>query len=253
MKYTAILVDDEEHNSALLNHFITDYCPEIEVVAICDNFMDGFKEISRLNPEIVFLDIRLGPNEDSYQLMDILKKSSAQIILVTAYEEYASKAFRYSVTDYILKPIKINELIDAIDKAKTQIALKKESETTDQESIPIISLENKLIEIVTKDGIQYLQLKEIFYLEAAAAQTKIFLGNGDLFTVNQILGDLDEQLPIPFFSRVHKSFTVNLQNVISVVKKDGFQLELSNGAMVPISRRKKVEIIEQLSKIKMGT
>jgi len=249
MKYTAILVDDEQHNNALLNHFIKDYCPEIEVVAMCDGFTEGYKEISKLSPDIVFLDVHLGPNEDSFKLMDILKQSTAQIILVTAREEHAVKAFRYDVTDFILKPIKINELIDAVNKAKNQITLKKVGKDA-KEQMRAADLVGKQMEIVTKEGIQFILLTEISYLEALAAHTNIFMENGEVISVNKILLLLDEQLPSPIFSRVHKSYSVNLINVKSVVKNDGYSLELSNDRLVPISRRKKIEIIEHLKRIK---
>jgi two-component system LytT family response regulator len=253
MKHTAILVDDEHENNLLLSHFIKQYCPEVEILAVCSSFSDAFGDIKRLNPEILFLDITLGPNEDAFQLLKLLGDIDSKIIFITAHHEFALQAFRFSAIDYLLKPIKIDELVEAVNKV---IKLNKPQEQYAEKLnlLQTILLDkeimnmthNKTINIPIEDKIEFWQQKDILMVEARLKDSIVIDVNGNRFNTTLSIGDFENTLDKSNFLRVHKSFIINKECVISVSNGSNLLLNLLNGTCIKVARRKKSEVLSVL-------
>ncbi len=243
MNYTAVLVDDEMDNNLLLQRFLNDYCPQIKVVEMCETFNSAYNSIKELNPDIIFLDIKLGATEDSFQLLDILKEQTSKIIFITAYEEYALKAFRYKATDYLTKPIKISELIDAVEKVCNELNLiKLDNEQVNLEE-SIIS--NELI-VKTKNNLVFLKQDEILFIESYGKLTLVHTKDeGQLYETLTPIGVIQEKLN-DNFKRVHKSFIANLSYVTKIEKKGTTSFLIIGNKQCPLSRRNKKEILTSL-------
>jgi len=256
MSFTAVLLDDEVESLELLNHFISDYCQNIQVLAMCDNFKDGFQKITTLKPDIVFLDIVLGPLEDSFQLLELISDQNIKVIFITAHEDFAAKAFRFSAIDYLLKPIKISQLVSAVEKAVHVLNIERNLLTTaqiaKQPEVKVMPRIGQEIQIQTKGKQVFCNIQDILYFEAFGQITYIFLQNGTKIESNKTLGVIEEGLDKNLFMRIHKSFTVNVQFVTAIISKNGSFVELSNSIKVPLSRRKKKEISLAIREFKLG-
>ena len=248
--WTAIIVDDEEQNNTLLCHFINQYCPQIEIIDVCTSFSEAYTSISKKKPDILFLDIVLGANEDSFQLLQLTGVQDFKIIFITAYSEHAVQAFRCSAIDYLLKPLKINELIDAVNKITQSSEKDKEYidklqllQTVLLESNAEAALTEKKIPIQLKDKIEFWLPNEIMYLQANLKQTFLYNKNGECFETYMSLSEFEEKLKTTQFKRVHKSYIVNIDYIKSVINSKNVSLEMSNNQLVPVSRRKRSEIV----------
>lgn len=254
MKHTAILVDDEDENNVLLSHFLKQYCPEVEILAVCNSFSDAFEEIKTLNPEILFLDITLGPSETAFQLLKLLGDIDSKIIFITAHHEFALQAFRFSAVDYLLKPIKIDELVEAVNRV---IQLKKPQEQYVQKLNLLQTIlldkeimrmtQKKTINIPMESKVEFWEQKDILMIEARLRDSIITDINGNSFNTTLGLRDFANVLDSSVFIRVHKSFIVNKEHMASVdIGGRGMMVVLKNGTYVTVARRKKQEVLDAL-------
>ena len=174
-----VIVDDEEKARKLLNNLVIKYCPDLQVAGLASSAKEALSLIEKLNPEIVFLDI-LMPEVDGFALLDKINHKDMQIICTTAYDQYAIKAIRHDVIDYLLKPISVEELCKAVEKAKFNI-----KETTNKKLINDevkLFLKNfngssseRLLGLTTQNGISFVKLKDILYCKAEGNYTLIYL------------------------------------------------------------------------------
>lgn len=253
MKHTAILVDDEDENNLLLSHFLQQYCPEIEVVAVCNSFASAYEQIQKLKPDVLFLDITLGPNEDAFQLVKLLGNFDSKIIFITAHHEFALKAFRHAAIDYLLKPIKIDQLVEAVGKV-TQLKKPEEKYKEKLNLLQTILLDkdlmtmttNKTINIPVEGKIEFWQQKDIMMVEAKLKDTVVTDLNNVKHQTFMSIGDFEEKLARHQFIRIHKSYIVNVEQISSVINKITLTLVLNNGKQLPVSRRKKNEVLSAL-------
>jgi len=234
-KYNVVLLDDEVGNNQLLRHFIESYCPNLTIVAECKTVQSAYLEIIKHNDLIVFLDIELGNQENGFELLDLINKRKDQIIIVSAYPNYAIQAFRYETADFLMKPVKISELVDAVHRAIKRLNsegfLKNDS---DGENFPV--------QLYSKT--QFINTEHIIYLEAEYSITKLVMRDGTILESTERIGELEQKLNKSTYFRVHKSFIVNFKAVSSIWNEgtNGF-IEMKNGAKIPIARRRKKEIL----------
>lgn len=244
--YTAIIIDDEPKGRLALRLKIKTYCPDINLVAEVDNGKDGIAAIEKLHPQIIFLDIEM-PGMSGFEMLNSLPDKNFHIIFTTAYDQYAIKAIRYAAFDYLLKPIDIEELKQAIGKinlqpisqTKTQINLLQQNINHPKKLL------NKLA-IPTLDGLLFYDINDILYLEANSNYTNIHFTNKTKLLASKTLKDFEELLPEDIFFRPHHSFIINLNFIKRYIKGDGGQIELTNGTYVDVSRRKKDEFLKAI-------
>lgn len=236
-----ILVDDEKNNLELLEYFIKKNCPSLEIVAKCSTYDSAKETIQNTDFDLCFLDILLD-HDNSFHLLENLDKTSFHIIFTTAYDEFAIKAFRYNATDYLLKPIVIDDLIKAVHRVEEQIHKK---EFIDQENIKQLSetiLKKQPLNYLTVSGmnrVDFIQPDDIVYLKSAGRYTEFFLQDKKRKIISsRPIGEYETILPQDRFYRIHNSYLINLSALININKRAGNYCELTNGVSLPISRRR---------------
>jgi len=243
----AILIDDEESNVSSLKEKIGRHCPALDIAALCYNAADAIESINSLQPDVVFLDIEM-PVMNGFLLLQNLTFKNFELIFTTAYDHYAIKAIRFSALDYLVKPIEIEELKIAVDRA-----VEKRSKINSAHQLEIL-LENlparknsfQKIAIPTTEGLQFIKINEILYLEASTNYTHIIMQDSKKYVVCQTLKNFEDMLPADTFVRIHNSFIINKNFAERYIRGDGGQVVLSNGSILDVSKRKKAEFLRAI-------
>ena len=244
-----IIIDDELKSRNLLKELLLRYCPDVQVLDMAGSALEGIEMIKRFSPELVFLDIQM-PDLNGFQLLDSIGQVNFDIIFVTAYNEFAVKAYKYTAFDYLLKPVIPEDLQKTIERLKLK---HEKSKINDQLSLLLKiwktpkDLPNKLI-INALDGITLLNISEIICLEADGPYTTIYTINDGKIVSSKNLREYEDLLTEHHFFRTHHSFMVNLNHVKKFIKSDNLLL-LTNGQTVDVSKRKKEEFLEMLKNI----
>ncbi|WP_298221319.1 LytTR family DNA-binding domain-containing protein [Flavobacterium sp.] len=240
----AIIVDDEANARLILKNFVSDFCPTVTIIAEAEDVKSAVKIINKNEVDLVFLDIEM-PDENGFVLFDYFNKPTFETIFCTAYSEYAIKAFEVSAIDYLLKPIGITKLKDAIEKAD----IKLQQNLNPQENIAVLK-ENLLQKSIKKigihigDGIVFIDLNDILYFEANGSYTIIHHKNGSDLAVKKIKHFEDLLSNDHRFFRIHRSYFVNITLIKKYSKKDGLSITYDDRTLLPISREKKEEFEE---------
>lgn len=245
-KFKAVIIDDEKPGRDNLKAILGDYFDDIEVIGEANDLNSAIKLLERKVPDLVFLDIELGMNT-GLELLSFFEKPSFEVIFVTAYEDYAVKAFRTIATDYLLKPIDIDELREAILKVKEKILSKfSQRLTIDSTTVDNSHDNNGHLKISSVEGIEIVALKDILYLKSINYYTNIILVNGKEIITSKHLKDYEDQLRNNKFFRIHNSYIINTMYLQNVAMKEGFFANLIDGTSIKISRRRKDEFLKFL-------
>lgn len=244
-KIKAVIVDDLEEALELLSNDLKQECPEVEICGTAKNVIAAAKLINETSPDLIFLDIRLGDNT-GFDLLEILPDLKAKVIFVTAYDEYALKAFRFSAVDYLLKPIDPSQLSEAVRKATSQIHNQAEGLHLLRKQIDNPNQLAKKISLPTMERLHIVDIENIMRCQSMDNNTRFFIEDDSNIFVTKTLKKFDELFKDHSFIRVHQSHLVNLKYVKAYEKKDGGYLIMQNGDHVPVSVRKKSEVIKAL-------
>lgn len=241
-----ILVDDEPLNLDGLEKMINRYCPELTVTGKAGSAQEALELIRAKPPQIIFLDIQM-PRENAFDLLDKLIPVSFEIIFVTAFDNYALKAFRYSALDYLLKPVDMDELRIAVQKAKTNL-LEKDMNLRLAGFLEQIRDKNSQTRIAlkTKEGLIFYPIKDILYCIAERAYTRFTFINGKQLLVTGNLKEFEGMLPDDNFCRVHDSYLINLDHVKKYHYGKGGYVEMADGAAIDVSSRKRAAFLGKL-------
>jgi two-component system LytT family response regulator len=236
--YRIVIVDDEINNILILRHFISKYCLNVEIVGQAVSISEAIVVINRTKPDILFLDIRINEGE-IFDALDKLDITKAQVIFVTAHDEYAVKAFKYNAIDYILKPISIEEVVIAVNKAIMKIEQQNFFDFRTMSTInKDISESKEYVAVASIDKIDLLQSNEIMYIEAGGKYSIFHTRDGKQYTSSKNLGNYEKVLDDACFFRIHHTYIINMKYVVRVIKKDGSYCELMNGLLIPVAKRK---------------
>ena len=245
----AIIIDDEKRARVSLALLLQEYCPQISVVAECENLPEGIKAIRKLQPDLVLLDIEM-PGHSGLELLDFFDENDVNfsIIFTTAYNEYALQAFKFSAVDYLLKPINPEQLTEAIarlEKQKQKVAnYKLLKETINQDSLTKIA-------VPSGNTLIFIDTTKISYIKGEGAYSEVFCNNGTKHLVSRNLKNFEDILCLDTrFMRVHKSYIVNFEQVVAYNKSDGGSLELETGIHIPVSPDKAQNILDRIQIIK---
>ena len=244
---TAILIDDESSSRNSLRQKLVTHCPDITIVAECENGEDGIKAIQSHNPNIVFLDVEM-PRMNGFVMLQQLEQRSFELIFTTAYDHYAISAIRFSALDYLVKPIEIKTLKEAVERAREKIQTdfpNQRIETLLHNLIDEKNLHNR-IAIPSLEGLQFIEITDIIYLEAESNYSFIYLQNATRITVSKTLKDFEELLPSHTFIRIHHSYIINKNHVRKYLKGEGGQVLMSNGKLLDVARRKKEDFMRAI-------
>ncbi len=245
---TAVIIDDEIDAVYSIELIINEYCSTVSVVGKANSAFSGRELILEKKPDIVFLDIEM-PRSTGFDLLEMLPERNFEIIFITAYNNWAIKAFKYSAIDYILKPVDIDELIDAVNKAEKRLGKTDNSHEKYQVLLNNIKINsNKKISIATTEGIEYVEINKIIRFEGEGSYSKVFLVNKNMLLVSKNLKEFEELLSHYNFFRTHNSHLINLDYVKKYILKDGGHIEMKDDSIVSISRRKKDLFSEMMQK-----
>lgn len=237
----AMIVDDDEKNITILKALLQQFHSTVEVTGEANNVEQAFKLIPQLNPNLVFLDIEM-PFGNAFDLLDKLMPVNFEIIFITAFDEYSLKAFRYSALDYLLKPVDIEDLEAAVQKAEKKIALKN---INAQLSNLLFNLNNPAASVTRiampiKEGFDFIDINEIVSCESKNYYTIVNTHPGKKYTCDRTIKDYEDLLPANSFFRIHHSYIVNVNFIRKFFKEGrGGYVELSDGTTVPVAYRRK--------------
>ena len=245
----ALIIDDEPDNVRLLALQLARHCPQIDLVGQFTDSTNGLRAIQTLQPGLVFLDIEM-PVMNGFQLLERVGDINFHIVFVTAYDQYAVRAFRFSALDYLLKPIDTVDLIATVRRAETttrinpkQLELMRQYYPGSQGSAG--SPVKGRIALPHASGMVFIETKQIIYCEADSNYTRFHLQSGDVYSVTKTLGDVQDVLETGDFVRVHRQYMVNLEHIQKLVKGEGTYLLMTNGVSIPVARQQKDRLMER--------
>lgn len=248
MALNVIIIDDEKGARESLHKLIEKYCPQISVTAKAANIDEAYHLINQLSPQLIFLDIEM-PNGSGFDLLQKFNHINFDIIFTTAYDHYAIKAIKYSAIDYLLKPIDIDDLKNAVKRV-----LQKQKDKTIQNEQLLSLLNNikpeqndKKIAIHDGDGLTFVNLKDIVRCESDGNYTTIILDGNKKIVTSKTLGEYEELFANENFFRVHRSHLIHLHHLKKYIKGEGGYVIMSDGSQVEVSRRKKQEFLDKIS------
>jgi two-component system LytT family response regulator len=254
MDVTALIVDDEHKNRETLVKLIDQFCYGIKVIGQAENVQQAKDFIDNKKPQIVFLDIEM-PGGNGFTLLEKFDKPNFQLIFTTAHADYAIKAIKFAALDYLLKPINVNELKIAVEKAIDSIENTSNQSFDQRFDVLKDNQKNegfdfKKIALPSLEGIEFYEINEILRCEADRAYCNFYLNNGQKITVSKSLREFEELLSECNFFRVHKSNMVNLGHIKKYIKGKGGYVVLSDDSHVDVSVRKKELLMEVLANYK---
>lgn len=247
----ALIIDDEQAIRELLVEIIQqNFADSITVSGTGNSVAEAVKLIHQHKPDVVFLDIEM-PGNSGLQLVDFFNPEEMcfEIVFITAYSEYAIKAFKVSAFDYLLKPIDMEELSSTIERLKQSIKIR-------ENIAPRVSilkeqyqkeLTSKNMAIRTLEGTHFIETEKIIYLEADGMYTNIYLQDNRKIMASKPIGDFEEMMDMKrTFFRAHRSYIINMKKIIRYSKTEGYTIHIENGVEIPLSRYRKEEFEEKI-------
>lgn len=227
----AVLVEDEPTGMENLRWKLRNNCPEVEIVAECSNGKDAIYALRRHLPDVVFLDIRLG-DMSGFDVLRAIRHPSFEVIFTTSYDEYAIEAIKNQALDYLLKPVDVDELMEAV--AKVRQRTRQPAPSSSRLGFPVTT------------GQQFIDLDEIIYAQADDNVAVLYLTGKRELRLSRSLGWVEEELSTLGFCRVHHSYLINLSRMTEYIRNDGGFVIMEGGKAIGIARRRRDDFLEAL-------
>jgi len=243
----AVIVEDEPNNVIILEGMLQDFCPNVSVSGTAGNAHKAEALIREMKPDLVFMDVEM-PYGSGFDVLDKLKPVSFEVIFITAFNDYTLKAFRYSALDYLLKPINIAELQEAVSKVERNMQLKNIGQRLDGflDNMKKLSSDMAKIGLPGKNGIVFVPVAEIVRIEANRGYTHIFIKDKSKITSSKNISEYEALLPGHKFYRVHHSHLINLAYINGYQRGRGGYIEMEDGAVIEVAVRRKEELMVRL-------
>jgi two-component system LytT family response regulator len=241
MSLRTIIIDDEPDSVKLLELQLVQYCPHAEVVGSYTSSVKALDAIETLHPDLVFLDIEM-PIMNGFEMMEKVLHKNFSLVFVTAYNQFALKAFRFNALDFLVKPVDTKELIEAVAKAEKSMKPTPSQLTMLQKQLrgePVTK-----IAIPGQHGIFFIDLNEILLVEASNNYSKLLLTDDRVFLISKTLKDVQEVLEEEHFLRVHRQYIINLNHIKQFNRNEGIII-MKNGASIPLARNQKERLAEK--------
>jgi two-component system LytT family response regulator len=243
----ALIVDDVENVAESLKQLIVEFCDGVEVIGIANSADDAIEIIKTEKPDIVFLDIQM-PGKSGFDLLNSFEKVDFSVIFVTAYNEFAIKAVRFGAIDYLLKPVDIDELKEAIERAKIKTEEKTEEIKNLLSNIQNPGDSNNTLIINSEQGYKLIKIAEIIRIEADGNYSFIYTEDGKRAISSKNLKLFEKYLENYDFVRIHNSHLINLAKIDNLNTKEALEVIMTNGEVLPISVRKKQDLIKKFER-----
>ncbi|WP_443939521.1 LytR/AlgR family response regulator transcription factor [Pedobacter sp. MW01-1-1] len=249
-KLKAIIVDDEEFARSSLFFLLQQNCQQVEIIGIARSVAEAEELLAKNSIDLIFLDIAM-PGGSGFDLIPAAQKHKAAVIFTTAYDQYALKAIKANALDYLLKPIDIDELIQAVEKVSEHIKIYRNSNQSDDRISNLATTlstksEGRKLTLPYGQGFKMIDVDEIIYIVADSNYSIVNLINNEKITVSKVLREFEELLPTEQFVRVHKSNIINLNYLKEYNSKNGLQVVLTSGDSISISRRRASDFFEKI-------
>src|SRR6185436_20089037 len=243
----AILIDDEINSLQNLQNKLEKYCPSVKVLAAFEKPEEAILLVRHQKPDVLFLDIEM-PRMNGFRLVQELGDFEGEIIFITAYSHFAIEAMRISAFDYLVKPVSIADLQNAVTRLQQQRSRHtKERLNVLKQSIEENKSQDNKIAVPTNEGLEFIVIKTIVRIESSTNYSRLYLTNKHSILVTKLLKDFEELLTPYRFFRVHNSHLINLNYISKYIRGDGGQVVMENGDVVDVSRRKKDQFLGLLS------
>jgi len=240
----AVIIDDEKRARDFIESIVHNNFPEIKICTKASSVVEGIKAITKHKPDIVFLDIEMHDG-NGFDLLEALPERNFKFMFITAYDHYAVKAFKFSAVDYLVKPIDINEFIDAVQRLLNRVS----SEYSHTENYEVLKANMKSktpykLAVPSMKGFEYVKFTDIIRFEADGRYTQIHLTDNRKMTVSKTLGEYCELITDKNFYKPHKSHFINLRYVKKFARQDGGYIVMDDDSIVAVARNQKEEFIE---------
>jgi len=241
----AIIIEDELDAQVLLQKIIEEYCPDVELLGTANNLQSGKELIESTQPDIIFLDIQLGC-ETGFQLLEMVDHKTFKLIITTAFQDFALKAFKYEAIDYVLKPYSPKSILAALNKVKKQ-TIDNSEVYKKLEALLISQTSPTKISLPTSEGYIMVCPDDIVHVAADRSYSQVYLASKKKLLISKPLKEIEAVLPAHSFFRLHSSHLINMNRLEMYNKEDGGYALMTNGTQVPIARRRKSEFINRLT------
>jgi len=245
----AVIVDDEQLAIESLQWEIDNFCQEVKVIETFTNPKEAISGINYLKPDLVFLDIEM-PEIDGFQLLQLLDNKNFDLIITTAYNQYAIQAFKANAIDYLLKPVDPDELVQAIEKVISRQLNKTNTSNIEKILNNIIKSgyeRSGKVPLNMNQKIKLIDANQILYCKSDGSYTTVFMKDGEEHLVSKNIKHIEQILPSEMFIRTHKSYIVNLKEIKELIKHGNGEIVLSNERIIPISRSHRKQVFEALN------
>lgn len=243
-----LIVDNDAKIREGLKEMLQKFSPSVKSIDEANSVSTGFASIQQLEPDLVYLDVEMDDGT-GFDLIKRLGTYNFQLVFITAYNKYAVDAFRMSAIDFLQKPIDLEELLESVDKAKNSInnqSLQKQLQVL-YESMGAMRTNEKKIVLKDNEAIHFVRVQDIIRCEADGAYTKFHIANSNPILISKSLKEYDDMLSSYGFIRCHHSHLVNTSKILKFDKTEGGSLILDNNDYIPVSQRKKDQVLEFLS------
>lgn len=246
---SVLIIDDQEDAIEDLQYLLTKNKLPVEVIGTAKSGTEGLVAILKHKPQLVFLDVVM-PGMSGFEMLELIPQIDFHLIITTSMDKYAIQAIRSSALDFLLKPIKIKELKEAIDRAvslknipsKSQISLLENNLKEKNNAI-------KKIAVSISEGVELINLEDILYFESDGNYTTVHLTNDRTILVSKQIGKFEDIVDKSNFFRVHNSYLVNLNQIRKFIRNDGGYIVLTNGKNITVARNRKDDLLEKLAGI----
>jgi two-component system LytT family response regulator len=245
---STVIIDDEKHCRDNLQWQLEQYCPEINVTAVCSNAEIALQQIQKQQPQLIFLDVVM-PGMTGFEMLESFTEIKFDIIFTTGFDHFAVRAIKFGALDYLIKPIDKDELRDAVNK----LLHRTERDPIKQLNALLTNIKKnndlsfQKIALPTLHGYELVPIYDIMFCASSSNYTDIRLSNGQQMLISRTLKDIEELLDMLPFFRVHNSYLVNLRYAVRYIKGEGGSLVLKDDITIPVSRNKKEELLKLIT------
>jgi two-component system LytT family response regulator len=243
-----LIIDDENRTRELIAKMIDSFGLDVKAIPEGENVQSGIEAIQKHQPDIVFIDIQM-PDGTGFDVLRSIENKNFEVIFITAHEEFAIKAIKFSALDYLLKPVDTNELRSALEKALVRLADNPEPHQFEALQKNILPNEKRRLVLKTQESVHVVELDQIIRCEADRNYTSFFLQDDKKILVSKTLKEYEILLTGYNFLRVQQSHLININYVDRYDKKNGGAVVMKNGAEVPLSPAKRELFFKKLENL----
>lgn len=243
----AVVVDDEQISRQTVIEVVQTFCEDVKVIGSAGSVDEALGVLKTVRPDVLFLDVEMG-NKSGFNLLEELGEVNFDVIFVTAYDQYAIRAIKFCALEYLLKPIEVDELQEAVEKVRINMREKQAKHNFSHllDNLRVNAPSDLKIAIPVSEGYRFVKISEILYFEADGSYCKLHLDGQKTMTVSKSLKYFENLLEDPRFLRIHNSYFINLDFVTTYLKGDGGEVIMTNKSSLSVSRSKKEPLLNKL-------